>query len=185
MTDSLRPAAYAAIIEAAFELLVENPGAALGEIAKRAGVGRATLHRYFSSRDDLILALTKAAIREMDEAVEVACKDAPSYSDALYLSLGALLPLGDRYRFMATEPLEDHPEIRAEFDRQEQETFELVENSKKEGLFDPSVPTAWIAQSFEYLLYAAWESVTAKECTPAQANELAWRTLTKGLGAKP
>ncbi|MEM7779650.1 MAG: helix-turn-helix domain-containing protein [Pseudomonadota bacterium] len=184
MTDTLRPSADAAIIEAAFELLIENPGASLGEIAKRAGVGRATLHRYFSSRDDLILALTKAAIVEMDEAVETACEDAATHSDALYLSLEALIPLGDRYRFLATEPAEDHADIAAEFERQNQETIDLIEHTKREGLFDPTVPTSWIAQSFENLLYAGWESVNAAQCTPDQATQLAWRTLTVGLGVK-
>jgi len=182
--NSLRPSAQDAIVAAALELLVENPAASLGDIAKRAGVGRATLHRYFSGRDDLILALTKAALQEMDEAVDVACKDVRSHSDALYCALGALVPLGDRYRFMASEPMEDQPEIAKELARQNQEMIELVEAAKKEGLFAPPVPTSWIVQSFEHLLFAAWESVTAEQLTPSQATDLAWRTLTQGLGAR-
>ena len=184
MTVSLRPTAEAAIIAASFELLAENPGASLGDIAKRAGVGRATLHRYFSSREDLLLALTRAAIREMDEAVDVACEGAPSHSDALYLCLEALVPLGDRYRFLANEPLDDHPDIAKEFARQDREMLELIEETKEEGLFDSAVPSKWIVSSFEHLLYAAWKSVNNQECTPTQATGLAWRTLTTGLGVK-
>lgn len=185
MTESLRPSAKAAIITASFELLVENPGASLAEIAKRAGVGRATLHRYFAGRDDLLLALARAAIREMDEAVNKACEGVQSSSDALFLCLEALVPLGDRYRFLANEPLDDHPDIAEEFARQDRETMALVEEAKHEGLFDRAVPTQWIVNSYEHLLYAAWASVTEQECTPSQATELAWRTLTNGLGAMP
>lgn len=184
MTNQLRPSAADAILAAAFELLAENPGASLADIAKRAGVGRATLHRYFSGRDDLILALTKAAIREMDEAADAACEGCTSHSDALQKCLAALIPLGDRYRFMASDPLDDHPEIASEFARQENETLEMVEGAKKEGLFDPTVPTSWIATAYEGLLYAAWESVQAGQATPTQAADLAWRTLTNGLGGQ-
>lgn len=184
MTTSLRPSSHEAIIEAAFELLASNPGSSLADIAARAGVGRATLHRYFSSREDLLLVLAKAAMREMDGAVEAACEDCPSHSDALYCSLKALVPLGDRYRFLASEPFEENAELQADFARQERGTVELVDAAKAEGLFDPAVPTLWIVQCFEHLLYAAWESVTAQQCTPDQATDLAWRTLTSGLGAR-
>jgi AcrR family transcriptional regulator len=185
MTDSLRPSAEAAIVSAAFEMLVDNPAASLGEIAKRAGVGRATLHRHFSNREALILALTHAAIEEMDLAVDTACDGATTSSNALYLCLEALVPLGDRYRFLASEPLDDHPDIASEFDRQDREMLELVEEAKQEGLFDLSIPPRWIVTCFEHLLYAAWESVTKQVSTPSQATELAWRTLINGLGAKP
>ena len=106
MTPRLKPSSLDAILEAAFELLASNPGASLADIATRAGVGRATLHRYFSSRDDLLLALAKAAMREMDDAVAAACADCPTHSDALYRSLEALVPLGDRYRFLANSAFE-------------------------------------------------------------------------------
>ncbi|MEM1052254.1 MAG: TetR/AcrR family transcriptional regulator [Pseudomonadota bacterium] len=183
MISSLRPSSRDAIIQAAFELLASDTGVSLADIATRAGVGRATLHRYFSSRDDLFFALAKAAIHDMDDAVEAACKDCSSHSDALYQSLKALVPLGDRYRFLANDTLEEHPDLQADYERQERETVGLVDAAKGEGLFDQAVPTSWIVQSFEHLLYAAWESVTAQQCTPDQATDLAWRTLTNGLGA--
>ncbi|MEM8723944.1 MAG: helix-turn-helix domain-containing protein [Pseudomonadota bacterium] len=179
----IRPLPEDAIIKAAFDLLTDDPAASLGQIAKHAGVGRATLHRYFSGREDLMLALCITAMREMDEAAEAACVDAGSYSDAVKLSLEALIPLGDRYRFLSRESVEDHPEIETEIERQQAETRAMVEGAKDEGLFAPSIPTDWIVQAYDHLLYAAWESVIADEATPKQAAALAWRTLTLGLGA--
>jgi len=44
------------------------------------------------------------------------------------------------------------------------------------------ISTAWIVQAFDYLLMAAWESVRAGDVTRAQAADLAWQTLTCGLG---
>ncbi len=181
MQSPLRPSAKDALIEAAYTVLSQNPGASLSEVAERAGVGRATLHRHFAGRDDLVRALAQLAIREMDEAVDAACEGAQTQGDALRLSLEALIPLGDRHGFLAREPLENDPEIAAEFDRQLRETQEVVKAAQEEGVFDRAVPVAWITQAYDHLLYAAWESVKAGETTPAQAAGLAWRTLTHGL----
>ncbi|MCI5047224.1 MAG: TetR/AcrR family transcriptional regulator [Aquisalinus sp.] len=181
--DTKRPTAREAIIAAAFEVLSRNPGAKLSDIAERAGVGRATLHRYFASRDDLIQALAMTAVEEMDEAAEVAMKDARSYSEALKAIVSAFIPLGDRYSFLMREPLEESTALAEEFERQAEETRQLIEKTKKEGLFDPAVPTDWLVQAFDHLLYAGWESVRTGQTTPRQAADLAWRTLTHGLKA--
>ncbi len=182
MTIPIRPSAKDAIIDAAFQILSGNPGASLSEIADRAGVGRATLHRHFAHRHDLIRTLGMIAIEEMEGVVDVACKTAESYSEALRLALTALIPLGDRYGFLAHEPIDDDPEFRATYQRQLDETRDMVEEAKREGAFDKSVSTIWIANAFEHLLYAAWESVKAGHNTHDQAADLAWRTLTNGLG---
>lgn len=181
MTEPIRPSTKDAIMEAAFELLSRNLGASLAEIAERAGVGRATLHRYFASREDLMRTLAMTALKEMDAAAEDACADATSYAEAARRTLEALIPLGDRHGFLTREPLEDDPAIAAEFERQISETRDMVDGAKSEGVFDRAVPTAWIAQAYDHLLFAAWESVKAGEATPAQAADLAWRTLTTGL----
>ena len=70
--NKIRPDTSAAIIEAAFEVFSANPSASLSVVADRAGVGRATLHRYFPGRRELMRALAKLAIEELDMAVEKA-----------------------------------------------------------------------------------------------------------------
>lgn len=183
MTTSIRLNTKDSIIEAAFTLFSRNPGASLGEVAESAGVGRATLHRLFSSRADLVRSLALIAIAEMDTAAEAACENVESASEALRLSLQALIPLGNRHGFLALEPFDSDPEISAEFKRLEAETNALVDASKAEGLFDETIPTDWITQVFDSLLFSAWESVKLGKITNTQAADLAWLTLTKGLGA--
>ena len=82
------------------------------------------------------------------------------------------------------EPLDSNAEIMAEYERQLKETRELVDAAKQEGEFQAGVPTEWIVQSFVYLLYAAWDSVSAGSTTADQASDLAWQTLTQGLGTQ-
>ena len=65
MQKPTRLSAREALIEAAFAVFSRDPSAPLAQVADRAGVGRATLHRYFASRDELVRALTEIAIAEM------------------------------------------------------------------------------------------------------------------------
>ncbi|MEO1015240.1 MAG: helix-turn-helix domain-containing protein [Pseudomonadota bacterium] len=182
MNESLRPSPKDAIIEAAFDVLAEAPGASLADIAARAGVGRATLHRHFAGREDLIRTLALIAIEEMDAAADAACEGVESHGEALRRTLAAIIPLGDRHWFLSREPVDDDPVIAREFERLMRETGELIEAAKSEGVFDEAAPTAWIAQAYDHLIFAAWESVKAGEATHSQAADLAWRTLTIGVG---
>lgn len=58
-----------AILDAAREELIADPRAGLARIAERAGVHRATLHRHFSSREDLISAAYRAYLEEVGRAL--------------------------------------------------------------------------------------------------------------------
>lgn len=178
----IRPNTRDAIIEAAFQTFSRDPRASLADIAERAGVGRATLHRHFKGRDDLMVALARAAMRELDEAVDAITVDAESYTEALRISLAAIIPLADRQWFLAHEPVDHDPEVKAAYQRQLKELAEAIDVAKAEGSFSRDIPTSWIVQAFDHLTYAAWESVRAGEATAAQAASLAWRTLTAGIG---
>ena len=125
--------------------------------------------------------MARSALKEMDTVVETACADVISYGDALERTLEALIPLGDRHSFLATEAVSGDAELDAAYKAAQDETRDWVVAAKKEGVFDPNVPTAWIVKAYDHLLYAAWESVKAGEITQAQASQLAWRTLTLGL----
>jgi len=181
--SEIRPQTRDAIIEAAFQIFGGNPGASLADVAERAGVGRATLHRHFSGRDDLMVELARTAVRELDAAIDTAVADAPSHSEALRLSLKAIIPLASRQWFLAREPVEDDPGVTADYERQMRELSDAIDAAKSEGCFGADVPTAWIAQAYDGVIYAAWEMVRAGDATPNQAAALAWRTLTTGLGA--
>lgn len=170
-----------AIAEAAFSVLSTNPGANLADIANEAGVTRATLHRYFPSREHLIEALARIAIQEMDSAIEAACANVTSAGEGLRKAMAALIPLGDRHGFLAHEQLDYDDAIELEFVRIREETAEWIDAAKLEGVFDQHIPTEWINRAYDYLLYCAWDSVRNEEATAKQAADLAWRTLTTGL----
>lgn len=185
----IRPQARDAIIEAAFQVFGTSPRASLGDIAERAGVGRATLHRHFKGRDDLMAALAHTAMAELEAAVAHAVKDAASYTEALRLSMQAIVPLADRQWFLAIEAsvaanddAGHQREVTEGHIRQMRELADAIDGAKAEGLFGQDIPTAWIVEAFDNLLYAAWQLVRSGNATPTQASAFAWRTLTTGLG---
>lgn len=89
------------ILRAAREIFVhEGPDAPLDEIARRAGVGVATLYRRFPSREDLIRAVAADTLERLYEAVTRAAAEEGDPFEAirrfmhaaLDLKIGAVMP---------------------------------------------------------------------------------------------
>ncbi len=177
----IKPSTKQALLESAFELLNQNPKASLADIAALAGVGRATLHRHFSGRDDLIEAMTLQAIDETEQAADEASKNSTSYSMALEQIFKAMIPLGNRYWFLAQQPPSNHKEITRQLKQQNKVLNQVVSKAKTESLFDTKIPNNWIIQTYDHLIHAAWAMIKAGHATPTQASELAWTTLVHGL----
>lgn len=169
-----------AVLEAAFLTFNEQPGASLGDVAQRAGVGRATLHRHFSSRDALIEALAQTALQELKDAIEAATASAQTHIDGLRLSLAAIIPLASRQWFLSHELFEEGSKIAAAYEADIAELHHEIDAARAEGSFAPDLPTKWIAETYENLIYAAWTMVREEEATPSQAADMAWRTFMKG-----
>jgi AcrR family transcriptional regulator len=63
----MRAQVISVILEAAAKVITEHgDSASMADIAAAASIGRATLYRYFESRDSLIQALAVAAIEELE-----------------------------------------------------------------------------------------------------------------------
>ena len=181
LMNVVRPKTEDAIIEAAFAVFAESPAASLGDVAARAGVGRATLHRYFPGRNELLRALAKVASSEIDTAIEKATADATSCEEELRLTLFAIVPLATRQWFIANAGIDADPEVAALHKRNREIFCAEIETAKEAGLFDPHTPTVWIAEAYENLVFAAWALVQSGEATPKQAANLAWNTFATGL----
>ncbi len=63
------------VLRSAAALLSHKSTATMDEVAKAAGIGRATLHRHFAGRDALVKALENLGLREFEAALDTARLD--------------------------------------------------------------------------------------------------------------
>lgn len=165
-------------------MLSENPRATLADIATSAGVGRATLHRHFKSRDDLLDTLAHDAL----DATDSACAGIDYYGQSASLSLRqtveALVPLGAKYAFLTHQPISesDDSPLGSRLRTQNRQMRELVIAARDEGMFSKDIPVAWLTGSIDALIYAGWSSVRSGDIAPNDVSGLVLRTLERGLG---
>jgi TetR/AcrR family transcriptional regulator, mexCD-oprJ operon repressor len=94
----------AAILEAARTVLASDPTASMAAIAAAAGVHRATVHRHFAAREDLLVALHERALHECLEALTAAREGGGRLGDVLRRITVSFLEIGDRYRVPEWRP---------------------------------------------------------------------------------
>ena len=121
---------------------------------------------------------------ELDQAIAQATANAQSHEEGFRLSLEAIVPLANRQWFLANEGLEVDDETAKAYRDSRDELCRDIELAKQEGVFDPALPTLWIAETYENLTYAAWSMVRSGEATASQAAGFAWQTFSNGLKGK-
>ncbi|ARQ69595.1 TetR/AcrR family transcriptional regulator [Streptomyces marincola] len=86
------------VLDAAAAVLTERgTNASMADIASAAGVGRATLYRYFPTREALLAALSEAALDELAERIAAARLDTVPIAEAVARLTRAFLGTGSRY----------------------------------------------------------------------------------------
>ena len=124
------------IVAAATEALVEfGPDVPLDEVARRAGVGNATLYRHFSDRGELIRQVTLSVMARTAQRAENALAEEPDAFSALYRfvfeaaeeRIGALCP-------MLSEAFDrEDPEVAGQVQRMERAINAIVDRAQRTG----------------------------------------------------
>lgn len=110
-TQSVRDLVAAAILDAAAAVIAEHGEAAsMADVAEAAGVGRATLYRYFASREDLLRALTKAAIDDASARLVDADLEHVAVPEALARMARALVVSGSKFIVIMDDPQHIDPD---------------------------------------------------------------------------
>ena len=173
---------YRTIINAAASTLVRMPGASLQDIAEAAGVGRATLHRYFRKRDDLIKELAQIALTDTADAISSVMAEEGTASEKLKSLTAVLIPMANRYQYLSyVWSMLDDPEIYRAYNRQMGCMHDMIDACKAEGAIAATVSTRWIASAFDSLIYAAWLSLEYGEIARNDATDLVFNTLINGV----
>ena len=181
-----RVGARDALLQAATQLLARNPGATLEEVSLEAGVGRATLFRYFPTRSELLREVGVAAMARLEGSLDQVDLSAGSSVDKLGRLVDALVPWGEQLRFLlvASELYEDEALARAE-ERIDARILPVFRAAKADGTLRADIPDGWLFEAFEALLYASWTAVAKGGVARKDAGPLLLETLLHGFGGRP
>lgn len=171
------------ILDAAVDVLAVDPSASLGEVARRAGLGRATLYRHFPSREALRDAIRAEALSRAEAALREAALDDVPAREGVRRAAEVLVPLGMRFRVLLAEGADLDPEFVAARDRVLAPLLGLVARAAaephKKG--SPAGNPAWAGMVLVNLLVSAARAADAGLIEPAAAGELVSRTLFDGI----
>ena len=173
-----------AILDAATSLLVEKPTASLNEIATRAGIGIATLHRYIESREQLMLHLGFRAMDVLRKAFESVEKDAVNLERYIPRLIETLIPLGDRIYFLTRDAtIGGNPDMEHTYRDIRQPVLEKIEQLQQQRILRQDCDAEWIWSVTESVLFLAWERMAGGNLTPSEAAALVESTVRRGFGA--
>lgn len=167
------------LLDAAAIALALDPDATLGDVARRAGLARATLYRHFSSRESLLDALRDDAVERAREVVAGAQVGDGTALEALRRVVAGIVSLGARFRPLLLEGAAQDPE----FLRRREEAFMplavIVQRGQRAGQIRTDVSVLWIVTALMALLAAAVRmDVNLSE---EEIVELVFGTLSCGI----
>ncbi|ANW19743.1 TetR/AcrR family transcriptional regulator [Streptomyces clavuligerus] len=130
------------IVSAARELFVEfGPSVPLDDVARRAGVGNATLYRHFPDRDALVHGVVVAVLSRSTAKAEEAAGRASDPFDAVrrFADNAVEEKIGALCLMLPGTFDHDHPELIAGRQRLEDAVAELVRRAQDAGRMRPDV----------------------------------------------
>ncbi|MEM7366257.1 MAG: TetR/AcrR family transcriptional regulator [Pseudomonadota bacterium] len=169
----------ALICEAAIAHLISHPQATMSDIAIAAGVGRATLYRYFPSRDALLKDLVATCIRETNSATAHIETDGLRGKAAIIECINALVPLGDKFQFLLNSWTPDH-ETRSQIERDHRDVETMMADAIEIGDVRSDLSPVWLSLLFDSLLTAAWDALGAGMAIDEVIDQMQ-RSLFEGI----
>ncbi|WP_239079925.1 TetR/AcrR family transcriptional regulator [Paractinoplanes brasiliensis] len=178
MTSGIKNRTRQAIIDAAIELLADNPACSLGEIASAAQVGRTTLHRYFAERADLLAAVAVEGGQRLVRAARLADLERGTGGEALLRLCREYFDLGPLLSLIFTE--QGGGECWESQD--EASLARVIERGRRDGSIDPVLPADWVLNLLWSQLYAAWSYLGERPGSSRHhVLDLLTRTLANAL----
>jgi AcrR family transcriptional regulator len=162
----------AAILDAALEALASDPDSSMSEIARRAGVVRATIYVHFPTRTDLLDAVMEYAVAQVVEAMRGAEPQRGEPVEALERVLRAtwrqlaqfhgLLAMNTA-RLTAEELHRRHVPMLDQIEP-------LIERGQKQGVFRSDLPIAWHLAVVRAIVHAASAAIQGGRIAESEAE---------------
>ncbi|MYX38210.1 MULTISPECIES: TetR/AcrR family transcriptional regulator [unclassified Streptomyces] len=146
------------VLRDAADLLSRRATASMEEIAKAAGVSRATLHRHFPGRDALVRALGVLGIEQTEERLDAARIEEGDPVEAVRRLIDEAVPVSGFLAFLYGEnQIYDFAEINDGWARIDTRVAALFRRGQEAGAFRYDLTPAWLVEALYALIAAsAW-----------------------------
>jgi AcrR family transcriptional regulator len=149
------------VLRSAAALLTRKATATMDEVAKAAGISRATLHRQFAGRDALVRALEALGISECEAALDAARLDEGPASAAVRRLVREMQPAAALLAFLYTEnQLFEGGEQNAGWSRIDDRVAALFRRGQEAGEFRIDLTPGWLTEALYGLLASGAWAVT-------------------------
>ncbi|WP_371582101.1 TetR/AcrR family transcriptional regulator [Streptomyces sp. NBC_01314] len=159
------------VLSAAATALAENPGASMTEIASASGIGRATMYRWFATREQLVEAIHAHVVAEVDELMARRLRESGPALDVLLRLSGDIMAFGDRYRFLiASSDRRQNLTNTVEFKK-------YVADRQQAGELRGDLSPEWLVAAYGGLVVAALDQLDEQRLGSAAAGDELARTI--------
>ncbi|WP_206337774.1 TetR/AcrR family transcriptional regulator [Streptomyces sp. WAC 06738] len=141
-----------AILEAAEQLLAQEPGASMEQIAAAAGVARTTIHRRFANRQALIEALATSAARQLAQAVEDGRPDTAPPLVAMHRITANVLQVKSAWRSALELPADPDSEAAVLHQDIARRCIALLKRAQDDKLIDEAADLDWVRRVYYALI---------------------------------
>ena len=154
--------------------LTQDPAASMSDLAEAAGVSRATLFRRYPSRHDLVVALSRAAVLALEEAVERARPEEGAPVEALRRVCLEVAALGPGMGVLVLQPLAAEAEagLLEQAASSEARVVALVRRGQRAGDVAVEADPTWVLAALTWLTVGAADEVRRGRLAPARVPEL-------------
>jgi AcrR family transcriptional regulator len=177
----------AAILDAALEALASDPDSSMSEIARRAGVVRATVYVHFPTREALLDAVMERAVADVAEATRSAEPGRGEPAEALERVLRAtwrglarfhaLLAINTA-RLSAEELHRRHLPVLDQLEP-------LIRRGQKAGAFRSDLPVAWHLAVLRAIVHTASHEIRGGRIPESDAEVAMLSTALAAVSPRP
>ncbi|MFJ9965738.1 TetR/AcrR family transcriptional regulator [Streptomyces avermitilis] len=168
------------VLRSAADLLSRKSTATMDEVAKAAGISRATLHRQFAGRDALVRALEELGIRECEAALDAARLEAGTANEAVRRLVSEIEPAARLLAFLYTENQLFEGDAQHEgWARLDARIAALFRRGQESGEFRIDLSPAWLTEALYGLMASgAWAVLDGR----VAAKDFSYMTVELLLG---
>lgn len=160
------------ILDAAVDALAEDQDVSMAQIARRAGVVRATIYVHFPTREALLEAVTDRALAEVAAVISAAQPERGEADAALGRVVAAAWRTLGRYHALVA--VNTGAQTRADLHRRHGSVLgllvPLIERGQAAGAFRRDVPVAWHLAMLLALIHAGSAELQAGRVPEADAE---------------